>query len=148
MNTNIKITNLSEVGRVNYSFDFDEDEYNEWLAENGLQDSEETRYEFYKDQWEYEVEYLDNDTLHYMEGDSGLSYDDLEDLFGDNMAETIVKTCMKYGSGYFETDDLYADEQVDINNPQELNAFAMKLLRHGEYFKGCRGFILSNGVVI
>lgn len=39
---------LSEVGRVNYSFDFDEDEYNEWLTENGLQDSEETRYEFYK----------------------------------------------------------------------------------------------------
>ena len=139
---------LSEVGRVNYSFDFDEDEYNEWLAENGLQDSEETRYEFYKDQWEYEVEYLDNDTFHYMEGDSGLSYDDLEDLFGENMAETIVRTCMKDGSGYFETDDLYADEQVDINNPQELNAFAMKLLRHGEYFKGCRGFILSNGVVI
>ena len=83
-----------------------------------------------------------------MEGDSGLSYDDLEDLFGENMAETIVRTCMKDGSGYFETDDLYADEQVDINNPQELNAFAMKLLRHGEYFTGCRGFILSNGVVI
>ena len=139
---------LSEVGRVDYSFDFDEDEYNEWLAENELQDSEESKYEFYKDQWEYNVEYCDNICHHYMDSDSGLSYDDLEDLFGEKMAETIVRTCMRDGKGYFDTDELYEDEQVDINNPEEVNAFAMKLMNHGDYFKGCRGFILTNGVCV
>ena len=81
-------------------------------------------------------------------GSDNVYYDDLEDLFGERMAETILKNCIEDGSGHFDTEELYYDDNFDINSPSELDDMAMKVLRHGEYYKDCRGFILSNGVVV
>lgn len=139
---------LSCVGKVEYKFDFDEDEYEEWLSDNGLQNCDESRLKYYAEEYLYEVDYLDNETFHYMAGDQMLSYDELIDLFGESMAKKMLENCMRDGSGYFETYELYEGEKYDINNPQELNDIATKLLRHGEYFKDCRGFILSNGEIV
>ena len=143
----LKNIDLSDVGKVECECDFDEDEYNEWLVDNELTDSQEVRIQYYTENVTYDVTYLDNETYHTMEYDS-VYYDDLEELFGEKMAETILSGCMKNGKYDFETYELYADNTYDLSNPQEVNDIAMKLFSHGEYYKDCRGFILSNGVIV
>lgn len=137
----------SEIGAVNYSWDFDEDEYQEWLQEAGYENTQESLMEYINDNVEFELEYLDNETYHTCGGDY-VDYDTLEDMFGSKMQNEILTTCMNDGSGSFETVNLYSDDEVDVNNKDSINNMAMKLLRHGDYFKDCRGFILTNGVVV
>jgi len=137
----------SEIGAVNYSWDFDEDEYQEWLQEAEYENTQESLMEYINDNVEFELEYLDNETYHTCGGDY-VDYDTLEDMFGSKIQNEILTTCMNDGSGSFETVNLYSDDEVDVNNKDSINNMAMKLLRHGDYFKDCRGFILTNGVVV
>ena len=146
--SNLKNIDLSDVGKVECQADFDDEEYNEWLVDNELTDSEQSRIEYFTDVIEYEVTYYDNETYHVMECDYSVMYSDLEELFGEKMAETILSECMKNGKYEFETYELYADNSYDLSNPQEVNDIAVKLFSHGDYYKDCRGFILSNGVVV
>ena len=140
---------MSMIGAVNYSWDFDEDEYQEWLRDDmeGAQPTNENLMEYIEDNVTFEIEYLDNETLHHFDSDN-LMFSELEDEFGENMANKMLQTCLKDGSGSFETCDLYEDEVVDLNDPDSVNAMAVKLLQHGEYYKDCRGFILTNGEVV
>ena len=137
----------SEIGGVNYSWDFDEDEYKEWLEEAEYENTQESLMEYINDNVEFELEYLDNETYHTC-GTDYVDYDTLEDMFGSKMQNEILTTCMNDGSGSFETVNLYSDDDVDVNNKDNINNIAMKLLKHGNYFKDCRGFILTNGVVV
>ena len=140
---------MSMIGAVNYSWDFDEDEYQEWLRDDmeGAQPTNENLREYIEDNVTFEIEYLDNETLHHFDSDN-LIFSELEDEFGENMANKMLQTCLNDGSGSFETCDLYEDEVVDLNDPDSVNAMAVKLLQHGEYYKDCRGFILTNGEVV
>lgn len=143
-----KNVDLSEIGRVNYTWDFDDDYYLEWLEDNEFADNEDVKLQYIKEgNVEFELDFCDNETYHTIGNDS-VYYEDLEDLFGERMAETILKNCIEDGEGYFDTEELYYEDNIDINNPSELDSMAMKILRHGEYYKDCRGFILSNGVVV
>ena len=137
----------SEIGAVNYSWDFDEDEYQEWLQEAEYENTQESLMEYINDNVEFELEYLDNETYHTC-GTDYVDYETLEDMFGSKMQNEILTTCINDGSGSFETVNLYSDDDVDVNNKDSINNMAMKLLRHGDYFKDCRGFILTNGVVV
>ena len=137
----------SEVGKVNYSWDFDEDEYQEWLQELGLENTQESLMEYINDNVTFDLEYLDNVTYHVFDGDY-VDYDTLEDLFGSKIQNRILKTCVKDGEGSFETIDMYSEDDVDLSNQDSVNDIAMKLFPHGEYFKGCRGFILTNGIIV
>ena len=94
----LKNIDLSDVGKVECETDFDEDEYNEWLVDNELADSQEARIQYYTDEIEYDVTYLDNETFHVMENDYSVTYSDLEELFGEKMAQTIMSECMKNGT--------------------------------------------------
>lgn len=145
----VSYVDLSEVGEVAIEdWTYDEEEYQEWLVDNELQDTPENKMTYIEDfNVEFEVNFLDNQTYHTMCCE-WVYYDDLVEKFGDNMAKKIESGMIENGSFKFDTSDIYADENYDINNPQELDDIAMKLLPHGEYFKGCRGFILSNGVVV
>ena len=145
----ISYVDLSEVGEVVIEdWTYDEEDYQEWLSDNELQDTPENKMNYIEDfNVEFEVDLLDNQTYHTMCCE-WVYYDDLVEKFGDNMAKKIESEMIENGSFKFDTSDIYADENYDINNPQELDDIAMKLLPHGEYFKGCRGFILSNGVVV
>lgn len=145
----VSYVDLSEVGEVAIEdWMYDEEEYQEWLVDNELQDTPENKMTYIEDfNVEFEVNFLDNQTYHTMCCE-WVYYDDLVEKFGDNMAKKIESGMIENGSFKFDTSDIYADENYDINNPQELDDIAMKLLPHGEYFKGCRGFILSNGVVV
>ena len=145
----VSYVDLSEVGEVAIEdWTYDEEEYQEWLVDNELQDTPENKMNYIEDfNVEFEVNFLDNQTYHTMCCE-WVYYDDLVEKFGDNMAKKIESAMIENGSFKFDTSDIYADENYDINNPQELDDIAMKLLPHGEYFKGCRGFILSNGVIV
>lgn len=137
----------SEIGGVNYTWDFDEEEYQEWLVDSEYENTQESLMEYINDNVEFELEYLDNETFHEC-GHDYVDYNTLEDMFGSKMQQEILTTCMNDGSGSFETINLFSDDDVDINDQNSVNNIAMKLLRHGDYFKGCRGFILTNGVVV
>ena len=137
----------SEIGAVNYSWDFDEEEYQEWLVDTEYENTQEALMEYINDNVEFELEYLDNETYHTC-GCDYVDYNALEDMFGEKMQKEILTTCMSDGSGSFETVNLYSDDDVDINDQNSVNDMAMRLLRHGDYFKDCRGFILTNGVVV
>lgn len=137
----------SEIGAVNYSWDFDEEEYQEWLVDAEYENTQEALMEYINDNVEFELEYLDNETYHTC-GCDYVDYNTLEDMFGEKMQKEILTTCMSDGSGSFETVNLYSDDDVDINDRNSVNNMAMRLLRHGDYFKNCRGFILTNGVVV
>jgi hypothetical protein len=147
-----KISNidLSEVGEVVCEdWTYDEEEYQEWLVENELQDTPESKRQYIEEEFvvEFDITYLDNQTYHPMGGDWA-NYDDLVEVFGEKMAKTIEAEMLTNGYYKFDIGDLYSDETYDINNPQELNDIAMKLLPHGEYYQNCRGFILTNGVIV
>lgn len=139
---------LSSVGELDYSCDFDEDEYKEWLEDNEYPSSTDaTLKEYYEDYVTYDIELLDNETFHVFDHES-LYYSEIEDEYGEKIANTILRDCMEDGEGKIETATLYDEEEIDINNPEELNDRAKKLLQHGNYYKDCRGYILTDGTVI
>lgn len=140
---------MSEVGMVQCEdWTYDEEEYQEWLVDNELQDTPENKIAYIEDyNVEFDISFFDNQTYHLMGGDWAY-YDDLVEVFGERMAKQIETEMLQDGKSKFETSDLYSDTEYDINNPQELNDIAMKLLPHGEYYQNCRGFILTNGVIV
>ena len=149
---------LSEVGEVEWELSIDQDEYKEYLEENGLENNDKVLATYVKNEFPtFELSYYDNEDYHYCGGDS-VYWDDLVDIFGEDWAEKMLSTFMQKGeidkydffsyTGRFETCEMYEDSPIDINNPYELNYRALQLFRHGGYFKGCRGFILSDGSII
>lgn len=139
--------NLDGVGELEIGWDFDEDDYRDWLSENGLEHNKQSLIAYVRDSVTFEVEYFDNDTYHHM-GYDYADYDDMVNNFGEELTYEIIDEIDKNGSYRIETSELYNSEEFDVNNPDELNNIAMKILNHGEYYKGCRGFILTNGVIV
>lgn len=137
---------ISEIGAIQCQLNFDEDYYLDYLQENGLQDSDDVKKEYIKGQCDYDVTYLDSEYFHDMGEYDTMTIEEIEEEFGNRCAEDVFITCMDGREHDFEI-QAYQDS-IDINNPKELNAEAVKCLRHGEYFKNCRGFILTNGIVV
>ena len=138
---------LDGIGQVDLSLDIDSDEYANWLSDNELTDSRESLMRYIGEQADIDVEYFDNETYHTCGYDS-CSISELEDCVGTKMCSELLDKLIENGSASFETCDVYNSTDFDVNNPNELNDIAMKLLNHGGYFKGCRGFILTNGVIV
>lgn len=138
---------ISEIGEIHCTLNFDEDWYNDYLQENGLSNSQDTFQNYVREQCDYEVEYYDSETFHSMGEYETMTIDEIKENFGDAIARDVFKECMDGKEHSFEI-LAYQNNPIDINNPNELNAEAVKVLRHGGYFKGCRGFILTNGVVV
>ena len=138
---------LNDYGMIEYSWDFDEDEYHEYLEEDSLEDSVETLEEYIQDNVRFEVEFFDNETFHQVKCED-YYYDDLEDAFDEKVARIIINDCKKSGKGKLEISCLYDDEELDLNDNEQVNDRAMKVLSYGNFYEGCRGFILTNGVVV
>lgn len=138
---------LNDYGMIEYSWDFDEDEYHEYLEEESLEDSAETLEEYIRDNVRFEVEFFDNVTFHQVKCED-YYYDDLEDAFDEKVARIIINDCKKSGKGKLEISCLYDDEELDLNDNEQVNDRAMKVLSYGNFYEGCRGFILTNGVVV
>lgn len=138
---------ISEIGAINCTLNFDEDDYLEYVEENGIQNNRESLIQYVKEYCDYDVEYLDSEYFHSMGGYDSLTFDEIESEFGEEIANAVLNECLDGKEHSFEL-QLYNNDTVDIKNPSELNAAAVKYLRHGPYFKDCRGFILTNGVVV
>ena len=137
---------LTDIGSIRVCSQFDEDFYIEYLSDNGIQDSPEERREYTKEECLFDVELFDSETYHHM-GYEQMSYYEIEQEFGEQMAEEILNDCMDGREHEYEP-LAYMNDSVNLNNPTELSNAAMKYLKSGEYFRNCRGFILPNGVVV
>lgn len=51
---------INEIGSVTFKLDFDEDDYNEYLEDNGLTDSNDSKFEFVRDNCTYDAEFTDS----------------------------------------------------------------------------------------
>lgn len=140
------LPDISEIGEFSYSWDFDEEEYEEYLQESGLENTRETLIQYIRDNVTFDLDFRDNEYFHSFAYES-MMLDEIENEYGEELADTVLSDCMEDGEGSVETCVLYS-EKIDVNNPVELNRMAMKLLQHGNYYKNCRGFILTNGVVV
>lgn len=139
---------ISEIGAINLTLDFDEDFYQEYLTDFNLQDSEQERIRYIKEQdVEFEVDYLDSEYFKSMGVYGTMTYNDIAENFGEKLANAAIVDCLDGKEHTFEIQE-YQEDDIDINNPAELNAIAVKYLKHGEYFKDCRGFILTNGIIV
>lgn len=142
------IPDTSTIGGFNYSWDFDHDEYEDWLLDEEMQDSPEAYNEYIENNVTFTCEYVDHETRHSTGDYADFSYEDLIDEYGERVAKSIRED-LESGTkeGFIDKIDLF-DEEFDVNDPYELAKAAMKILPHGEYFKDARGFILANGVVV
>jgi len=138
---------LEGVGEVVVNWDFDEDDYREWLQENGYDNDQNSWLEYVNDNVTFELEYADNDTFHHC-GYYNASFYEMVDAFGEGIANRVLEELKENGESRFETQEIYNSQQFDVNNPDELNRVAMQILNHGGYYKDCRGYILTNGVVV
>ena len=147
---NRNIPDIDEIGEFVFYWDFDEDEYAEYLEDNELQDSYESKNSFAMECGEFNIEFMDAEYFHSI-GMATMTYDEITDSFGEfgeSLANYVVNTCLKNDNGRIEKSELLSFDNFDVNNPDELNAVAVKLLQNGPYFIGCRGFILTNGVIV
>jgi len=140
------IPDISEIGQFDYSWDFDQDDYNEYLQDNELENNKQTLLDYIYDNVSFEIDFLDNETFHRFETEY-MYLDEISENFGDKLAQTVLDDCLKNGNGSIEKVSLF-DDEIDLNNSQEVNAFAKKVLQSGDYMKDCRGFILTDGTVV
>ena len=137
-----------DIGGVNCTLNFDEDEYEEWLQEYNLSDCPEVKTQFIKDYCSYSVEYLEAETFHVFDYED-LSYDEVLENFGNSMGMAIINDCMDGREHSFECLEYVEDVEVDLSNPNEVNAAAKKYMRSVDSPTGqFRGFILTDGTVL
>ena len=142
---NINQYDISDIGYVYFTLNYDNDWYMEYLSDNGIQDSENAKATYIKENCDYDVEFTDSETYHHLGYDT-MTFDEIEDFFGEMMANEVFKDCMDGEQHEYEP-HCYFNKGININDPNELSAAAVKYLKHGRYFKNARGFILPNGVV-
>ncbi|MCF0218712.1 MAG: hypothetical protein HUK14_02935, partial [Muribaculaceae bacterium] len=138
---------MSNIGEMVYESDFDKDFYQEWLEDNELKDSEKNRTDYWKENVTFEIGLLDNETYHQFDAVS-MSYDDMVERYGTKIADKILSDTMKKGEGRLEPILYISNDELDVNDREALNAEAKKLLPQTPYFKGVRGFVLSDGTII
>ena len=137
---------MAEVGEIECTLNFDEDWYEEYLADNNLADTPQNKQEYIRQECDYDIELFDaQEYKHY--AFETMTLDKIEENFGSKIANDVFLECMDGKSHRYEL-QAYDDESVDLNNPRALSDAAMKRLKSGPYEKGCRGFILPNGVVV
>lgn len=137
---------ISDIGSIKFTLNYDEDDYAEYLEDNDVPDCKETQLEFVKDNCSYDVEFTDSEYYHHLGYDT-MYYDEIESMFGERFANDVLNDCMDGQEHDFEPQS-YATEELNLEDPDVLSNAAMKYLKHGEYFKNARGFILPNGVVV
>ncbi len=137
-----------QYGELVYECDFDEDDYQDWLEDEGRQGTFEDKLEYFKENVGFEVTYYDSETYHPMHTESYYSFDELEyDIDDEAMCQQILKDCMENGEGRLEP-IMFVNDDIDIENPSEVIKQATRLFPTSEYFKNDRGFILTDGTYI
>ena len=136
---------INKIGIIQYEWNFDIDDYLEWLSDNDIEDTRNNYMQYINDNVEFYLDLFDNDTFHHFEYVT-TDITTIEDEYGKNCADTILSDCMQKGKGELETFLLVDD--IDINNPSEINSAAKMIFTTGDYMKDGRGWILSDGTCI
>lgn len=143
---------LNGVGGINCYLDmtyYDEDEYQEWLQENGKQDTQETKLEYLKATCSFVVQYLDSMTMHPMGGYKDMSFDEIYENFGEKMGNDIVNQCMDGRDHEFELYEYMNSDEFDLSNTAEVNRRAKEIMPIVDNPCGrFRGWILTDGTVL
>lgn len=139
---------MNEIGSVEPELDdFDEDYYEEWLQDEGLPDTEENKIRFIKDECSFALNLTDSEIYHHMDT-VYMDYDEMVDEFGQEMADDMFKACLQGKNTSFEPLMYTHDDEVDINDIKSIEADAKAKLKNGGYFKGVRGFCLTDGTIV
>ena len=146
MSRNIDNYDLNEIGSVSFRLNFDDDYYMEYINDNELEDSQNSKLSFIKDCCDYDTEFTDSETFHHLGYDT-MTFDEIESYFGSSLANDVLNDCMDGNEHSYEPLS-YENENFNLNDPQELSNAAMKYLRYGDYYRNARGFILPNGVIV
>ena len=135
---------ISDIGTVILSLNFDDEGYQEYLDENSLTDSPVNKVNYVKEYCDYDCEFTDSETFHHLGYDT-LTLDDIESYFGERMANDVLSDCMDGEEHEFEA-QCYFDDDFDLTDPGQLSKAAETYLKTGRYYKDARGFILPDGV--
>ena len=112
------IPDISTIGGFNYSWDFDIDEYKEWLADEELQNTPENYEEYIRYNVTFTCNYVDHETLHDTGDSADFTYEELAEEYGERVADLIRKDLESGKSeGYIEKMDLF-DDDVDIRSEE------------------------------
>lgn len=147
------IPDISAIGGFNYSWDFNANDFAEWAEEEmGVPADKSAFVRYLEDGYvTFTLEYVDHETYHSTGDYADLDYDGVCDEYGKSVADEMVQFLATSGKseGFIDKMEIVEDEdEVDLSNPDEVNRIALKYMPHGDYSKGVRGFILSNGEVV
>lgn len=138
---------ISTIGQIDFEWDFDQESYEEWLAEECLDNSKESMRRYVEDgNVEFSLDLMDNDTYHHM-AYAYMSLSDIEDAYGEAIANEIYNVCVEDGGGSLEP-SVVLDKVIDLNDPKEVGEQARLLFDTEPYRYGDRGFILKDGTFI
>lgn len=115
---------LSEIGEIHCTLNFNEDWYNDYLQENGLSNSREILQDYVREECDYDIEYYDSETYHSMNEYDTMTIDEIEKNFGKALAHDVFNECMeKKGAAYvkagIERDRLSKLKSQGINSTQK-----------------------------
>lgn len=144
---NHTLPDYSDVGIFEYEIYVDEDDYNEYLIDNELQDSDDIRKQYFNNEVQIELTFYDHEYNHYIASES-MFIDDIRELYGEKLAEIIFNNCYNKFEFKGKVDKSSLIDEIDLNDSDAVNNFCLQYMPTGEYFKGCRGFILTNGTVV
>lgn len=138
---------LCEISVIEYETYIDEDDYNEYLTDNNLQDSDEIRKQYFNEEVYIDLTFYDYETSHYM-GQESMQIDDIKDIYGDKLADIIFNNCYNKFEYKGQVETISLVDEIDLSDDAQVYEFCSKYMPTGDYFKGCRGFILYNGVIV
>lgn len=143
------IPDNSSIGGFNFTWDFDADEYQDWLLDEEMENSPEAYNEYITNNVTFTLEYVDHETFHQTGEYAELTYEGIVEEYGEKVASNMRSWLENNNGkeGFIDKLDLF-DDEIDLSNPNEVDKAALEILPHGEYHKNARGFILSNGEVV
>lgn len=140
---------LSDIGAFQFSCYNDPDNYQEWLQENNIEDSDQARRKYFmEDNVTVDMEFTDHETDHSFDSEE-MWYSDIVKWYGQKLADYVLETCYnkEESEGRLEK-AMLADESIDLEDDEAVNKFCRTYLPTGEYYKDARGFVLSDGTMV
>ena len=102
--------------------------------------------EFLEQETTYDIKAMDNNNDTVFEQD-GLTIDEVDDIFGEDVANSMRNREGKRSNFYYLTDLL--ETSVDLTSDKEVDAMAKRLFPTEDiYYKDARGYILTDGTIV
>lgn len=104
------IPDISEISAFEYWWDFDQNEYEEYIQNNNLKKTQKTLFEYIKDNVTFEMEFFNDHSYHAFATDM-MTYTEISDEFGDKLANRIVSDCIRKNTGRCESKEIFESQK-------------------------------------